>query len=106
MEKIEAMDSAEGDPPMLEAMMRPLRQLEILEMIQSGMNPQNWQVSVEWKEPQKDGTWKTYQREGPMGDRFLQWAEDTYRHWLPKAHINIEVKKLEYLPTTKGALGW
>jgi hypothetical protein len=102
----EKMSDAESDPAKLEAMMHPLRQLGALEMINASMSPESWRVSVEWSEPQEDGTWETYQREGPMGDRFLRWAEDIYRYWLPKAHINIKVKKLEYLPAAQGASGW
>lgn len=89
--------------------MQPLRELVNCEVFLPAIDNTPWQVEITWQEPELDendqlllGNWIKFSAQGPLNQRFLDWAEKQYRYWIHKARVSLRVTKIEFLPETEG----
>ena len=118
--EVDISPTTESVNPNLEWRIKPLRSLVNCDFFQDVYDPRDdttyWYVTIEWKEPSftadgqvslAESDWKKYTAIGPLNKRFLQWAEDLYRGWEDRAHVYLNIKKVEMLADDKPqSPGW
>jgi hypothetical protein len=94
----------------VEWQMTPLRALMKTEIFKS-IGPTSWYVAIEMRAPElteqgavrKTNVCKRY---GPLNERFLADAERFFRYWAPKAHVQLDIVKIERRYDTVHDANW
>ena len=91
----------------LEFYLKPIKELLTAETFARHGGNTLYYVTVNWNEPSEKGQWKPYSAFGLLDENFLAWATRHYEYWLAKAHVPLEIVKIEKLSQDpKKTLGW
>ncbi len=77
--------------------LQPLQELLSAKIFERHGGSTTYYVTVKWKEPREGSAWEPFSATGKLDERFLNWAKEHYEHWVDRAHVPLNVEKIETL---------